>query len=120
MTYQELMEKVLAGKSVNARSKELGIPQKTLEGYVKERSYPGCAMTVKLAVTAGIPINEAVEAVAKQESQVRPRLAFAMPNFAATAAAILIAVTNSLTPTPAEAAPVLKQQGNPIYIMSNC
>jgi hypothetical protein len=32
----------------------------------------------------------------------------------------LVGVNLFLTPTPSEAAPVLKQQGSPIYIMSNC
>jgi hypothetical protein len=108
MDYRVFMEKVLAGRSVNATAKALGIPQKTLEGYVKERSFPGCAMTIKLAEAAGISVQEAVDAVAKRESQVRPRLAFAAPQFAtAGLAAVIVVVTNFLTPSPAEAAPRL-------------
>lgn len=107
MDYDVLMEKVLAGRSVNATAKALGIPQKTLESYVKGKSFPGCAATRKLAQAAGVPVQEAVDAVADKESQVRPRLAFAAPQFAATAAAVLIGVTNFLTPSDANAASLL-------------
>ena len=109
MTYEDLMEKVLAGRSVNATAKALGIPQKTLEGYVKAKSFPGCAMTKRFADVAGVSLEDAVEAVAVRESQVRPRLSFGLPEFGAAAAGvvavILALVTNLVTPTEAEAAP---------------
>ena len=106
MTYDEFMKKVLDGKSVNARSKELGIPQKTLDNYTRGRSAPGCAMTITLAKVAGISLEEAVTAVAEQELKVRP---LHSPSFLRPAMAsvlgFIVSVNLFLTPSPAQAAP---------------
>lgn len=106
MKYEEFMKRVLAGKSVNARAKEIGIAQKTLDNYTSGRSVPGCGMTIMLAEIAGIDIAEAVKAVADQELKARPKHT---PTFLRTAMASILAFAVSvnlfLTPSPAQAAP---------------
>lgn len=118
MNYEEFMKKVLDGKSVNARAKELGIPQVTLNNYNRARSVPSCAMTIKLAEIAGIPIEEAVRAVAEKEMDVRPVQtgSFLRPAMASVLAGI-VAVNLFLTPTPSKAAPVKASERVGLYIM---
>lgn len=107
MNYDEFMEKVLDGKSVNARAKELGIAQTTLSNYKLGRNAPSCAMTLKLADAAGIDPMEAVKAVAAKEVEVRPlhTSTFLKPAMASVLAGI-VSVNLFLTPSPAHAAPV--------------
>lgn len=71
MTYEKLIEKVLAGRSVNATAKALGIPQKTFEGYVKQKNFPNCSSTIILANAAGVDLGEAVKAVSKKELEMK-------------------------------------------------
>jgi transcriptional regulator with XRE-family HTH domain len=109
MTYEELIKKVLNGKSVNARAKELGMPQKTLDNYVRGKSAPGCGVTMMLAEVAGVPLAEAVAAVAEQEKKARPNhtATFLRPAMASVLMAIAVIVNFFLTPQNAEAAPRL-------------
>ncbi|ABR91907.1 Hypothetical protein mma_1785 [Janthinobacterium sp. Marseille] len=73
MTYEKLIELVMKGRSVNATAKALGIPQKTFEGYVKQRSFPNCSSTIVLANEAGVELGEAVKAVSKKELEVKTK-----------------------------------------------
>jgi transcriptional regulator with XRE-family HTH domain len=107
MRYDELIAKVLNGKSVNAVALEMNIPQKTMDRYVKAETMPSVSVALRFAERAGVPIEEAMRAIAERESQVRPRRAFGVIELAPVAAALLIAVTNFLTPGNAEAAPRL-------------
>jgi transcriptional regulator with XRE-family HTH domain len=118
MTYDEFIEKVLDGKSVNARAKELGIAQTTLSNYKLGRNAPSCAMTLRLAEAAGVDPMEAVKAVAEKEVEVRPlhTSSFLRPAMASVLAGI-VAVNLFLTPTPSEAAPALKEANGAICIM---
>jgi transcriptional regulator with XRE-family HTH domain len=113
LTYDQLMEKVLDGKSVNARAKEIGIPQVTLNNYKRGSRIPSCAMTIKLAEVAGIAVEEAVRAVAEKEMDARPVQtgSFLRPAMASVLGAI-IAVNLFLTPTPSEATPLFKEAQN--------
>jgi transcriptional regulator with XRE-family HTH domain len=120
MNYDEFIEKVLDGKSVNARAHELGIPQSTLSSYKTKRSVPSVGMTKELAQVAGIPLMEAIEAVAAQEFLTRSKRtsSFLRPAMASVLAGI-VAVNMFLTPTPSQAAPLKALQSDSIYIMSN-
>lgn len=73
MTYEKLIELVIAGRSVNATALALGIPQKTFEGYVKERSFPDCSTTILFAKAAGVDIETAVKAVSKKELETKTK-----------------------------------------------
>lgn len=73
MTYEKFIELVLAGRSVNATAKALGLPQKTFEGYVKAVHFPTCSTTILLANAAGIDLVEAVKAVSKKELEVKTK-----------------------------------------------
>jgi transcriptional regulator with XRE-family HTH domain len=118
MTYEQLIEKVLNGKSVNSRAKELGMAQKTLDNYVRGKSAPGCAVTMMFAEVAGIPLNEAVAAVAEQEKKARPNhsATFLRPAMASVLTG-LVAVNLFLTQTPSKAAPALNLGTESICIM---
>jgi hypothetical protein len=106
MDYQELINRMLKGRSVNAAALASGIPQKSLDRYVKGATVPGCKAAKLMAREAGVPLEEAIDAIVKKEDEmVRPRRAQRLlPGFTTTAAAVLIAVTNFLTPGNAEAA----------------
>lgn len=107
MNYDQFIEKVLDGKSVNARAHELGIAQSTLSSYKTKRSVPSVGMTKTLAQVAGVPLLEAIEAVAAQEMVTRSKRtpSFLRPAMAAVLAGVM-AVNLFLTPSPAQAAPV--------------
>lgn len=73
MTYEKLIELVLAGRSTNATAKALGLPQKTFEGYVKAIHFPPCSATLLMAKAAGVDLETAVKAVAKKELEVKTK-----------------------------------------------
>lgn len=73
MDYENLIAKVLDGRSVNATAKAIGLPQRTLEDYVKQKSFPNCSTTILLAKAAGIDIETAVKAVSKKELEVKTK-----------------------------------------------
>ncbi len=73
MTYEKLIERVLQGRSVNATAKAIGIPQKTFEGWVKQKNFPNCSSTIVLANAAGIDLETAVKAVSKKELEVKTK-----------------------------------------------
>lgn len=111
MTYEELIAKVLNGKSINARAKELGMPQKTLDNYVRGRSAPGCGVTMMFAEIAGVSLQDAVAAVAEQEKKARPNhsATFLRPAMASVLMAVsfvLVAATGLLPAGNANAASI--------------
>jgi hypothetical protein len=118
MTYEKLIELVLAGKSVNARAKDLGIPQKSMDHYVKARSLPDCDVAIAFAEAAGISVEETVRAIATKKAELRPERAksFLRPAVASVLVGIL-SVNLFLTPTPSEAAPALRLGSEAICIM---
>lgn len=69
MSYQELIAKVLNGKSVNATAKALGESQKTFERYVKAVNMPPCTTAVKMARAANMPIEEVVLTIAEEAAK---------------------------------------------------
>lgn len=119
MTYEELIEKALAGSSVNAKAKQLGIPQKSMDHYVKARSLPDCDIAIVLAKAAGVSIEEAVMAIAAKKAELRPERvhSFLRPAMAAVLIGMIASVNLFLTPTPAEAAPALAESAATVCIM---
>ena len=118
MTYEKLMELVLAGRSVNAAAKAMGLTQRQLDYYVKAQNLPDCDAAIVLAEAAGVSIEEAVRSIAAKKAELRPERArsFLRPAMASVLAGI-VAVNMFLTPTPAKAAPLLASQVESIYIM---
>jgi hypothetical protein len=118
MKYEELIALVLQGRSVNATSKAIGLPQRTLDEYVKAKNLPDCERAIVLARAAGVSIEEAVLAIAAKKAELRPERvhSFLRPAMASVLA-FAVAVNLFLTPTPANAALPLASQGNSLYIM---
>ncbi|MDO9421055.1 MAG: helix-turn-helix transcriptional regulator [Herminiimonas sp.] len=118
MKYDNLMKKVLGNSSVNAKAKELDIPQKSLDRYMKGEHLPDCATAIILAKAAGVSIEEMVVAVAQKKAELRPEKmhSFLRPAIASLVTGF-IAVNLFLTPTPAKAAPLLASQDASLYIM---
>lgn len=118
LTYEKLIELVLDGKSVNSRAKELGLPQKSMDHYVKARSLPDCDIAIVLAKAAGVSIEDAVVAIAAKKAELRPERvhSFLRPAMASVLA-FVVSVNLFLTPTPSQAAPLLTSQVDSLYIM---
>jgi hypothetical protein len=75
MKYDELIDRVLKDGSVNAVAKKLGIPQRTMDRYVKRISLPTCTAAIAMAREAGVSTEEAVEAIADEEMKTKPHKA---------------------------------------------
>lgn len=118
MEYADLIAKAIGTKSVNARAKELGIPQRTLANYAAGERLPDCDAAIVLAKAAGVSIEEAVLAIAAKKAELRPERvhSFLRPAMASVLA-FVVSVNLFLTPTPSQAAPVKALQSDSIYIM---
>lgn len=126
MTYEKLMELVLNGRSVNARAKELGLGQRTLDRYIKADNLPDCDVAIIFANATGLSIEEVVRTVAAKKAELRPERArsFLRPAMASVLAGI-VAVNMFLTPTNANAAsanalPSISQSANFILCKIVC
>jgi hypothetical protein len=64
MEYNELIERVLKGRSVNATAKAIGIPQQTLDKYVKAERMPDFDTGMTLIQEAGVSKDEGFETLA--------------------------------------------------------
>ncbi len=118
MKYEKLMEKALAGKSVNARAAELGVGQKTLDRWVKADNLPDCDGALVLAAATGESIETVVKSIAAKKAELRPeRVHSFLRPAVASVLAFVVSVNLFLTPTPSQAAPVKALQGDSIYIM---
>lgn len=115
MTYQELIVKALKGRSVNKAAQEWGVPQPTLDKYVKAKHMPDYQTALIIAREAGVEAGTVMQICAAEEARKKPRGMFAEIGYAA--AAILVSVNLFLTPTPSEAAPVLKGNNGSICVM---
>lgn len=69
MSYAELIELALKGRSVNKAAKEMGINQPTLDRLAKGKHVPSYQTAKKLAEEAGISYEEAFLACAELEAQ---------------------------------------------------
>ena len=120
MKYEKLIELVLDGKSVNARAKELGIGQKTLDRYVKAENLPDCDVAIIFAEATGLSIERVVRSIAAKKAELRPERAISfLRSSMASVLGLAVAVNLFMTPTPAQATPVLNLGASTLYIMSN-
>lgn len=102
MNYEKLIELALKGRSVNQASKDWGIPQPTLDKYVRAVTLPDYQTAKILAQESGIEPGEVLDIMARQEAKRKPRRFFADLGYAT--AAVMVSVTLFLTPD-ANAAP---------------
>lgn len=72
MNYQELIAKALKGRSVNGAAKAWGVPQKTLENYVKGKTLPTYSTAGILAREAGIGLAEVMTILIDEEHRRKP------------------------------------------------
>lgn len=69
MSYKELIDLALHGRSVNSTAKALGIPQRTLDRYAKSESLPDYVTAFMLAKEAGIDPREMFMALVEEEAK---------------------------------------------------
>jgi len=67
MSYKELIEKALHGRSVNQAARDMGMQQVTLNRYVRGDRLPEYAQALVLAKEAGIDPREALMALAMED-----------------------------------------------------
>lgn len=117
MNYAELIEKALRGRTVNKAAKDWGIPQPTLDRYVKGRM-PDFQTALIFAQEAGIDPGEVMKICAEEEARKKPRGVFAQMGYAT--AAFLITVNLFLTPNQTEAAPLLNKAEQHFILCKIC
>jgi plasmid maintenance system antidote protein VapI len=69
MKYSELMDKALHDRTVNKAATEMGIPQPSLDRYVKGQRLPTYAAALILAKEAGVSAAQALCAIAAEEAK---------------------------------------------------
>lgn len=72
MTYEELIERALRGRSVNRAAKEMGVAQKTLDRYVKGERLPDYTTAAKLARDANVSLGELMLIMIREEERRKP------------------------------------------------
>ena len=80
MTYKELIEKALNGRSVNKAAKEIGLRQVYLNRYKNNKSLPNYCDALILAKEAGINAAEAFEIFAEEERTRKEQKGKKFPN----------------------------------------
>lgn len=108
MNYEELIEKALKGRTVNAVSKVWGVPQPTLSRYAKGERMPDWNTGLKIARDAGIDPTEAFEVFAEEErthkiKNFKLQMGHVQTTLLTLIAAVGMAVTLFLTPAKADA-----------------
>lgn len=74
MSYLEIVKLALKGRSVNAAAKAWGMPQPTLDEYVKLKRLPNFITAKIIASEAGISAGEMLEILADEEAKRKPKL----------------------------------------------
>ena len=75
MSYLEIVQRALKNhRSVNSASKAWGVPQSTLDAYVKGKRLPDYLTARILAKDAGVTGDEMLDALAEEEGKRRSKL----------------------------------------------
>lgn len=69
MSYRELIERALHGRSVNQAAKDMGLAQVTLNRYVRGDRLPEYAQALVIAKEAGVDPREALMTLAKEDAK---------------------------------------------------
>ncbi|MDB5990982.1 MAG: hypothetical protein JWQ10_2385 [Herbaspirillum sp.] len=83
MNYKDVIVKATKGRSVNSLAKAWGVPQKTMESYIKGFTLPDPCTAIILADEAGIGHGKMLEILAqeyKMKKATRPRGSAAFQN----------------------------------------
>jgi hypothetical protein len=83
MDYRDVIAKATKGKSVNSLARAWGVPQKTLESYIKGFTLPDPSTAIILADEAGIDHGKMLEILAheyKMKKAARPKGSTAFQN----------------------------------------
>ena len=70
MSYMELIQRALKGRSVNSTAKAWGIPQKNLDRMIKGQ-LPSFAAAKIIAEEAGVDLGEALKMLAEEETRLK-------------------------------------------------
>jgi len=73
MSYLEMIERALKGRSVNAAAKAWHIPQSTMDKYAKGQRLPGYKLALLMAKEAGISEAEAMKTLAEEEEKMKSK-----------------------------------------------
>lgn len=108
MNYSEMIEKALKGRSVNSMAKAWGLPQPTLDRYIKGERMPDWNTGLKIAQEAGVDPKVAFELFAAEERNhkarsIRVQMGNVKEGALAAIGAVALVVTLFLTPEKAEA-----------------
>lgn len=74
MSYLEIIQRALKGRSVYAAAKQWGIPQKTLDNYANGKRIPDPITAKIIKEEAGITADEMMETLAIEEAKRRSKL----------------------------------------------
>ena len=66
MNYEELIAKALNGRSVNSTARAWGLPQPTLDRYVKGQSLPDYDLAEKIFADAGVDEGTGFKVLAEE------------------------------------------------------
>lgn len=125
MNYQDMIVIALQGRSVTAAAKAWGVPQPTLNRYVRGERMPDYSTGLKIARDAGVEPGEAFEVFAEEErshkvKNFKLQMGFTDLPLIATVAGLMFTVTLFLTPSRAEAhtyAACSNPESSCLYIM---
>lgn len=109
MNYDELIEKTLRGRSVRKTAEVWGVPQATLDKYMRGVRTPDVHTILKIIDESGVPATEVLEVIAAHErnqsvKNFKLQMGFARAGFLAVLATLTLAVNLFLTASPAKAA----------------
>jgi hypothetical protein len=71
MSYLEIVQRALKGRSVNAAAKLWGVPQSTLDKYARGVRLPDYLTAKIIATEAGITAGEMLDTLAAEEAKRR-------------------------------------------------
>jgi len=69
MNYEQLIARAVKGRTVNSLAKEWGVPQKTLDNYVKGTRMPDFHTTIVIVKESGIEAEQVLKIMAKHEAE---------------------------------------------------
>lgn len=69
MNYQEVMQRALKGRSVNAAAKDMGLPQQSLNRWVLGKNLPDYASAAILAAEARLSLGEMMRVLVDEDQR---------------------------------------------------
>jgi transcriptional regulator with XRE-family HTH domain len=69
MNYQEVMQRALNGRSVNAAAKEMGLPQQSLNRWVNGKNLPDYSSAAILAAEAHVSLGEMMRVLVEEDQR---------------------------------------------------